>query len=113
MRTLFFRIFSASGKFPAKAIAGTAGRRWVIRKELQELEPFPLPNGKQLPPPDPRFGGAIRENASESTPWWPPPVVPPKGAPTRQLKFQTVRYTYNQQIKSRSQPKPALAACRT
>jgi arylsulfatase len=38
-------------------------------------------DGKQLPPPDPKFGGVIREKASQSTPWWPPRVVPPKGAP--------------------------------
>jgi hypothetical protein len=37
--------------------------------------------GKQIPPPVPEFGGVIRERASESTPWWPPRVVPPKGAP--------------------------------
>ena len=37
--------------------------------------------GKQLPPPDPNFGGVIKERASESTPWWAPRVVPPKGAP--------------------------------
>ena len=38
-------------------------------------------DGKQLPPPDPPFGGVIKERASESTPWWAPRVVPPKGAP--------------------------------
>jgi arylsulfatase len=38
-------------------------------------------DGKQLPPPDPKFGGVIKENAAQSTPWWPPRVVPPKGAP--------------------------------
>jgi arylsulfatase A-like enzyme len=37
--------------------------------------------GNQLPPPDPKFGGVIKEKASESTPWWAPRVVPPKGAP--------------------------------
>src|SRR5215831_18665168 len=37
--------------------------------------------GKQLPPPDLTFGGVIKETAKESTPWWPPRVVPPKGAP--------------------------------
>ena len=37
--------------------------------------------GKQLPPPDPAFGGVIKEKASESKAWWPPRVVPPKGAP--------------------------------
>ena len=38
-------------------------------------------NGKQLPPPDPNFGGVIKEKATESKAWWPPTVVPPKGAP--------------------------------
>jgi arylsulfatase len=38
-------------------------------------------DGKQLPAPDPKYGGVIKEKASESTPWWPPRVVPPKGAP--------------------------------
>ena len=37
--------------------------------------------GKQIPPPDPKFGGVIKEKASESKAWWPPRVVPPKGAP--------------------------------
>src|SRR5271157_1346303 len=38
-------------------------------------------SGKQLPPPDPKFGGEIKEKATESKAWWPPTVVPPKGAP--------------------------------
>ncbi|MGY4290243.1 arylsulfatase A-like enzyme [Bradyrhizobium sp. LM2.7] len=38
-------------------------------------------DGKQLPPPDPKFGGEIKEKATESKPWWAPRVVPPKGAP--------------------------------
>jgi hypothetical protein len=38
-------------------------------------------SGKQLPAPDPKFGGVIKEKASESKAWWPPRVVPPKGAP--------------------------------
>jgi arylsulfatase A-like enzyme len=38
-------------------------------------------DGKQLPVPDPKFGGIIKMKASESTPWWAPRVVPPKGAP--------------------------------
>jgi arylsulfatase A-like enzyme len=38
-------------------------------------------SGKQLPPPDPKFGGVIKDRASESTAWWPPRVVPPKRAP--------------------------------
>ena len=38
-------------------------------------------DGKQLPPADPKFGGVIKEKASESQAWWAPRVVPPKGAP--------------------------------
>jgi hypothetical protein len=38
-------------------------------------------DGRQLPPPDSKFGGVIKENAVESKPWWAPRVVPPKGAP--------------------------------
>src|SRR5208337_2073082 len=37
-------------------------------------------DGKQLPPPPMQFGGVIKESAKDSTPWWPPRVVPPKGA---------------------------------
>jgi len=38
-------------------------------------------DGKQLPPPPPKFCGVIKESAKDSTPWWAPRVVPPKGAP--------------------------------
>ncbi|MGH9868780.1 MAG: arylsulfatase [Candidatus Polarisedimenticolia bacterium] len=37
--------------------------------------------GNQLPPPAPEFGGVIKASAVDSKPWWPPRVVPPKGAP--------------------------------
>ncbi len=38
-------------------------------------------DGKQLPPPDPKFGGVIEDNAAQSKAWWAPRIVPPKGAP--------------------------------
>jgi arylsulfatase len=38
-------------------------------------------DGKQLPPEPPKFGGVINETAKDSKPYWPPSVVPPKGAP--------------------------------
>jgi arylsulfatase A-like enzyme len=37
--------------------------------------------GKQLPEPPAKFGGVIKEDAKDSKPWWPPQIVPPKGAP--------------------------------
>ncbi len=38
-------------------------------------------DGAQLPAPAPPFGGVIKDNALQSTPWWPPRIVPPRGAP--------------------------------
>jgi len=38
--------------------------------------------GGSIPAPPPKFGGVIKENAKDSKTWWPPTVVPPKGAPT-------------------------------
>ncbi|MBP1873839.1 arylsulfatase [Ensifer adhaerens] len=38
-------------------------------------------DGKQLPQPDPSFGGVINQKATESQPWWAPRIVPPQGAP--------------------------------
>jgi arylsulfatase A-like enzyme len=57
------------------------------RAEVQTTSTLGLPSatttidGKQLPPPDPKFGGLIKDTATGSKPWWPPTVVPPKGAP--------------------------------
>ena len=38
-------------------------------------------DGKQLPAPDPKFGGVIKPDALQSKPWWAPRIVPPKQAP--------------------------------
>ena len=38
-------------------------------------------DGKQIPAPPSEFGGVIAQRAAQSKPWWPPTVVPPKGAP--------------------------------
>src|SRR6478735_11748589 len=38
-------------------------------------------DGKQIPAPPMPFGGVIKESALDSKPWWPPRIVPPKGAP--------------------------------
>src|SRR6266571_8624635 len=36
---------------------------------------------KQIPSPPMSFGGVIKESAKDSKPYWPPRIVPPKGAP--------------------------------
>jgi len=38
-------------------------------------------NGNQIPAPEPKFGGVIKETLEGSKTWWPPRIVPPKGAP--------------------------------
>jgi arylsulfatase A-like enzyme len=38
-------------------------------------------DGKQIPAPPLKFGGVIKPSATDSTQWWPPRLVPPKGAP--------------------------------
>jgi len=38
-------------------------------------------DGKQLPAPPPKFGGVIQQDVKGSKTWWPPRIVPPKGAP--------------------------------
>jgi hypothetical protein len=38
-------------------------------------------DGKQIPALPPKFGGVIKPSAADSKAWWPPRVVPPKGAP--------------------------------
>ena len=53
----------------------------VVTGQLGSPNATTTVDGKQLPPPPPKFGGVIKESAKDSTPWWPPRVVPPKGAP--------------------------------
>jgi arylsulfatase A-like enzyme len=64
-----FLVISASAN--AQQVTGTLG----------QAEATTTINGKQIPEPPPKFGGVIKESAKDSTPWWPPRVVPPKGAP--------------------------------
>ncbi|MCC6609904.1 MAG: arylsulfatase [Burkholderiales bacterium] len=72
-KRLAFLLFSTAVALPAAAqqVTGTLGSPSATTTV----------SGKQLPPPDPKFGGVIKGNAIESTQWWPPRVVPPKGAP--------------------------------
>ena len=73
-------------------IVPTAAHQPVIRNPFPQLSrvavaPFfnqsdePTIDGRQLPAPHPKFGGKIEKTADKSTPYWPPRVVPPKGAP--------------------------------
>src|SRR5262245_41906182 len=81
-------------KFLREIILGSI-QTWILLAATGSLQAEPIQttgtpgspgatttiSGKQLPPPDPKFGGVINETAKDSKPWWPPRVVPPKGAP--------------------------------
>ena len=64
-------------------LVALAGPAWTqeVTGELGSPSATTTIDGKQLPPPPPKFGGVIKESAKDSKPWWPPRVVPPKGAP--------------------------------
>ena len=61
----------AASPAPAQQITGTPGSPSATTTI----------DGRYLPPPPPPFGGKIGLSAPDSTPYWPPRVVPPAGAP--------------------------------
>ena len=65
--------------FPA-LLAGSAAAQQITGTPGSPSATMTL-DGKQLPPDPPKFGGVINETAKDSKPYWPPSVVPPKGAP--------------------------------
>src|SRR5215472_8742053 len=64
---------------PTAATAATAAVQ--ITGELGSPSATTTIDGKQLPPPDPKFGGVINENAAQSKAWWAPRIVPPRARP--------------------------------
>ncbi len=71
LAAVFLMFLLAAAGANAQQVTGTLG----------QADATTTINGKQIPPPPPKFGGVIKETAKDSTPWWPPRVVPPKGAP--------------------------------
>ena len=69
--TFLLAALSASGPASAQQVTGTLGSS----SATTTVSP------KQLPAPDPKFGGVIKQQALQSKAWWAPRVVPPKGAP--------------------------------
>jgi arylsulfatase A-like enzyme len=61
----------AGGSVSAQVVTGTLGQPSATTTV----------NGKSLPAPEPPFGGVIKETLDGSKTWWPPRIVPPKGAP--------------------------------
>ena len=62
------------------AVMGQAGAQQVTGTVGSPSATTTVSN-RQLPAPDPRFGGVVKNDALQSKPWWAARVVPPKGAP--------------------------------
>jgi arylsulfatase len=63
------------------AMASSGGTPIQITGELGSPSATTTISGRQLPAPDPKFGGIIKDNALQSKAWWAPRIVPPKQAP--------------------------------
>lgn len=62
-------------------LAATSLSAQVVTGELGSAGATTTISGKQLPAPDPEFGGTIKNDALSSEAWWAPQVVPPADAP--------------------------------
>lgn len=65
----------------AALLAGTPAHAQQVTGTLGAPSATTTIDGKQLPAPDPKFGGVIKDGALQSKAWWAPRVVPPKDAP--------------------------------
>src|SRR5215471_5021207 len=73
-------VFGACAAFMLWVEAGPTEAQQVTG-ELGSPSATTTIDGKQLPAPDPKFGGVIKDSALQSKAWWAPRIVPPKQAP--------------------------------
>jgi arylsulfatase A-like enzyme len=80
---VFLSLWACVPKQPEESGAPGPGpaNETLVSGELGAPDATATTDGKQLPPPDPKFGGEIKDNALQSKIWWAPRIVPPKGAP--------------------------------
>ena len=71
-----FLAFLCATTFAAAAMAAEQ-----VTGELGSASATTTISGNQLPAPEPKFGGVIKQTLDGSKVWWPPRIVPPKGAP--------------------------------
>jgi arylsulfatase len=74
-----------SRSLPLMIILLSLSAGWAIAQETTGVPGSPSATttitGRQLPPPPEKFEGVIKENATQSKPYWPMRIVPPKDAP--------------------------------
>ena len=65
----------------AAAVPSAAAGFEVISGKMGSPDARASISGRQLPAPEPPFGGVIKNDALSSTPWWAPRITPPTQAP--------------------------------
>ncbi len=65
----------------SSVLVGGPAAAQVVTGTLGEPSATTTIPGSQIPAPTPPFGGVIKETLDGSKVWWPPRIVPPKGAP--------------------------------
>jgi arylsulfatase len=65
----------------AATLAAAPSQAQVVTGTLGSPSATTTIPGNQIPAPEPKFGGVIKETLDGSKVWWPPRIVPPKGAP--------------------------------
>ena len=75
-----FKLAARFALISSIAVMGPAGAQQVTGT-LGSPSATTTVSPRQLPPPDPKFGGVIKNDALQSKSWWAPRVAPPKGAP--------------------------------
>jgi len=77
---LYKRFFSVAGV--TLLLGGTSVVAVEVTGVLGSPSATTTIKGDQLPPPpDTAFGGTIKQNSIDSTPYWPPRIAPKKGSP--------------------------------
>ena len=72
---------AAGGLLLAATLAATPVSAQQVTGVLGQPSATTTVSPKQLPAPEPKFGGVIKETLEGSKTWWAPRIVPPKGAP--------------------------------
>ena len=80
MKSIKYVILSATLAAAVMAVAPSAQAQQINGTPGNPSSTVTI-DGKQIPAPPLKFGGVIKESALDSKPYWPPRVVPPKGAP--------------------------------
>jgi arylsulfatase A-like enzyme len=75
------RVFAFASSLLVLVLASSTASAQQVTGTLGSPNATITIDGKQLPAPPLEFGGVIKEQAKDSKPWWPPRIVPPKGAP--------------------------------